>query len=111
MGTRFTDSFSVLHFAVGVLFYFLSINFWWSMGLHIAFEIVENSPGVVKLIDQSWIGQNVWPGGKKQPDSVLNSVGDTVYFALGWLVAYMICTKGKQSLKHAFTTKRPVCSG
>jgi hypothetical protein len=110
MGTRFTDSYSLLHFAVGILFYFLSVNFWWSVGLHVAFEIIENFPPVVKMIDNSWIGQNIWPGGKKFADAPINSVGDTVYFALGWILAFFVCTKGKQPLKNILSTHRPECS-
>jgi hypothetical protein len=87
MGNKFTDRFSLLHFATGVVAYFFGVPLLLWILLHIAFEILENMPEGVSFIDQNLF---FWPGGKKAPDSILNSIGDTFYATLGWLVAYWI---------------------
>jgi len=88
MGTTFADSYSLLHFAVGVVAYFVGIRWWVFLLLHILFEYVENTSQGVEFIDRnlSWF----WPGGKEQPDSLINSVGDTVFAMLGWMIAAFI---------------------
>ena len=30
-----------------------------------------------------------WPGGKRAPDSILNSVSDTIFGILGWIIAWL----------------------
>ena len=89
MGTYFVDKYSLLHFAVGILFRFFNINFTISLLLHILFEVVENSKQGVYFIDHYL---TFWPGGKQKSDSFINSVGDTVFFALGWFIANIIIT-------------------
>jgi len=89
MGIQFVDKYSLLHFAVGILFRFFNLNFTISLLLHILFEIIENSKYGVYFIDHFI---TFWPGGKRKSDSFINSVGDTVFFGLGWLIANMIIT-------------------
>jgi hypothetical protein len=84
MGTRLLDAYSLLHFAVGVIFRHFNISFFLSIVLHTLFEVVENTPQGVRFIDSNlWF----WPGGKKRPDTLINCVGDTLSFAAGWIAA------------------------
>ena len=87
MGTYFIDKYSLLHFAVGILFRFFNINFTISLLLHILFEVIENSKQGIYFIDHYL---TFWPGGKRKSDSLINSVGDTVFFSLGWFIANII---------------------
>lgn len=89
MGEYFIDKYSLLHFAVGILFRFFNINFTMSLLLHILFEIIENSKQGIYFIDHYL---TFWPGGKRKSDSFINSVGDTVFFSLGWFIANIIIT-------------------
>lgn len=66
--------------------YFWRAPLWFWFLLHTAFEVVENSPPGMEFINThlgAW-----WPGGKSHADAVENSVGDTVFAAMGWAVAY-----------------------
>ncbi len=86
MGESFMDKYSLLHFAMGILFRFIGVPFSYAIALHVLFEILENTPQGVKFIDTNAL-LRWWPGGKKKPDSVINSVGDTFFFCLGWWTA------------------------
>ena len=88
MGKLFTDRFSVLHFATGMFFYTLKIPFTESLILHILFEFVENSKKGIEFINTFL--KPIWPGGKDYSDSKLNSLGDTLFFMAGWIVAKSI---------------------
>jgi len=90
MGKDFADSYSLLHFAVGIVAYFFGLKWWVFLLLHILFEYLENTPQGVSFIDENL--SRVWPGGKEKPDTLLNSVGDTVFAMLGWFLAYFIHT-------------------
>ena len=87
MGTQFIDKYSYLHFAVGILFRFFNIPLSISVLLHILFEVVENTKVGITIIDTyiTW-----WPGGKEKADTLLNSIGDTFFFIVGWLSAHLI---------------------
>jgi len=86
MGELFTDNFSILHLAVGVIFYFWGITLTNSIIIHIIFEYLENLDFIMKINNSSgW-----WPGGKPSADKIINRVGDTFYFALGWLLSKYI---------------------
>ena len=67
-------------------------NFRFITGLiiHIIFEYVENTKTGMKVINKYFIGNSPlqWPGGKNRADKMINRVGDTVFFALGWITAY-----------------------
>lgn len=86
MGTKKFDQYSLLHFSVGVIFYFLGLNFKLSVILHIIFEITENTKTGMNISNtlNSCIGGKL---GKPYKDSFINSVSDTVFFSLGWIVA------------------------
>lgn len=87
MGKYFADQFSLLHFAVGIVVYFWGVPLIAWIGLHILFELIENSEWGMNIIN-NWFF--IWPGGKPYPDSALNITGDTLFAALGWLLAYYI---------------------
>lgn len=84
MGQAFTDKYSLLHFAVGIMAYYWDISFFMIMVLHTVFEWVENTKPGMWFIN-TYI--TMWPGGKPSADSLINSAGDTLYTAVGWLLA------------------------
>lgn len=87
MSQVFTDQFSLLHFASGVVAYYWGIPLGlWFIG-HALFELLEDTETGVRLINKLF--GKIWPGGgKKVPDSFLNSeLGDNFYAVLGWLFA------------------------
>ncbi len=86
MGKLFTDNFSILHLSVGIVFYFWGISLTNSILIHIIFEYLENLEPIMKITNStSW-----WPGGKPFADNLTNIIGDTFYFAIGWLIAKYI---------------------
>lgn len=87
MGKIIFDQFTLLHFSMGVIFYFwgMSLPVW--IILHILFEYLENTNYGIHFIN-TYI--NWWPGGKIYPDSFINMVGDTIGAILGWLCAYLL---------------------
>jgi hypothetical protein len=86
MGIHFTDQYSLLHFAVGIVSRYWNVSFLWFVALHTLFEFVENTPQGMNFINR-YIP--FWPGGKSHEDSILNRVGDTVYAGLGWMLAHI----------------------
>lgn len=88
MGLNFIDRFSLLHFAVGIVGYFLNINLIIWIILNILFEIIENTQFTIRIIDNYL--SSFCPGGKKYPDSIINSIGDILFATLGWIFAYLI---------------------
>jgi hypothetical protein len=86
MGGSFTDAYSLLHFATGVVarHWGAGLLFWTI--LHTLFEILENTKQGMYFIN-TYI--TAWPGGKSAADSLLNNIGDTVYAILGWIAADM----------------------
>lgn len=95
MGKLLLDQYSLLHFAVGIVVYFWGISLkTWIIG-HILFEYIENTPRGMQFINNNLNG--LWPGGKPEPDSFINStIGDNLIAALGWLFAYYIDNLGKK---------------
>ena len=86
MGEYFTDRFSKFHFASGFIFCLLGIPFSTSFIAHLVFEAIENEDFAIRITRElSW-----WPGGKRSKDTILNSLGDQVYFTLGWLISKYI---------------------
>lgn len=95
MGNLFLDQFSLLHFSVGVVAYFLTIKFEYWLLINLIFEFAENSPLGVTVLDNA-SGYFPWPGGKKRPDSLVNITGDIICAMLGWLAAYYLDKIGIQ---------------
>lgn len=87
MGTNIFDKYSIFHATVGMLMSLLGLEWYIVLILHTIFEIVENTHTAGKIIRKYlwW-----WPGGKVKPDSVLNTIGDTISVMLGWLVGYLL---------------------
>ena len=85
MGTRFFDAYSLLHLAVGVIFRHFSIGLHSSIAIHILFEWIENTSFGIRFINTYF--KEIWPGGKPYADNLLNSIGDTFFFTLGWILA------------------------
>jgi len=93
MGNKFIDQYSLLHFAVGIVVYFWDISLLSWFVLHTIFELIENTQQGIYFINNyiTW-----WPGGKPRPDSIINSIGDTIFSLLGWVIAYYTDQFGKQ---------------
>ena len=92
MGFKFIDQYTILHFATGVIAYFWYFKFWTAFSLHFLFEIVENTPMGMRFINQYFPknGPFRWPGDKTEPDSLLNSTGDQLFFVFGYLLSQWI---------------------
>ncbi len=84
MGKYFFDQYSILHMASGVLAFFWGLSFKQWFWLHILFEVVENTQYGMNFINNYL---TMWPGGKPEADSLLNSVGDQVFGMIGWIIA------------------------
>ena len=85
MGVHFTDKFSLLHLASGIVVYYWNMSFVALFIAHAAFELIENTETGMRFI-RRWF--KLWPGGKTHADSGLNQVGDQVYACLGWVIAH-----------------------
>ena len=86
MGIYFTDKFSLLHFANGIVAYFWGIPILVWFILNILYEWVENSSLGIKIINKI----KIWPGGKHKADTLVNRIGDQLYCLVGWIVAWYI---------------------
>ncbi|ARF10261.1 hypothetical protein Hokovirus_1_140 [Hokovirus HKV1] len=87
MGKNIYDKYSYLHFCTGSLAFYYNISLILWLILHILFEIIENSKKGIYFIDNYL---TIWPGGKKSSDSLINSISDTIFGILGWIVAYYV---------------------
>ena len=83
MGTYFLDQYSLLHFVSGILCRHLNISFTFLFIFHIIFEYIENSKKGMYVINNYL---KIWPGGKPNPDTFVNSVGDIISSLCGWWV-------------------------
>lgn len=87
MGLYFTDKYSLLHVAVGIVVYYWNMSFVAWFVIHLLFEYVENTVYGMKIINRF----SYWPGGKDHADSFINSMGDHFYALVGWVIAHIIC--------------------
>jgi hypothetical protein len=94
MGHRFADQFSLLHASAGVVAYFWSIPFFVAFICHTIFEIIENTQAGMLFI-QRYLSA-FWPGGKREPDAIINRIGDTVFFSAGWILAAWLNNLGTE---------------
>ena len=60
MGSYFTDKFSLLHFATGIIVYYWNMSFLLWFILHLLFEYIENTESGMNIINKI----HLWPGGK-----------------------------------------------
>ena len=89
MGDQLIDRYSLLHFAVGIVMYYLGFSLKYTVLLNVVFELVENTRCAMKITNTTgW-----WPGGKPKADSVTNMIGDVVFASLGWMVANAVNTR------------------
>ena len=105
MGKQLLDQYSLLHFSVGVIFYFWNVNFIDALMLHVIFEIIENTNIGIKLINQLFVGKGIfsWPGGKNELDTFINILGDNISFIFGWYIAKLLDDYGSKNgwyIKH-----------
>lgn len=84
MGVYFTDEYSLLHLATGIVAYYWGISFTAWFVAHAAFELIENTEYVMRVIRLI----TLWPGGKSRADTGLNSTGDQFYSCMGWGLAH-----------------------
>lgn len=92
MGLQLFDQYTLLHAASGVVAYFFTVPLRWWLFTHIAFELSENTPTGMRIINRF----SVWPGGKPHADSLTNMVGDTLGALAGWYLAAAVDSLGKQ---------------
>lgn len=83
----FLDQYSYLHFSTGIIAYFWGVNVYLWTILHLFYEILENLPVSIYIINH-YI--TLWPGGKSYPDPFINSIGDVLSGTVGWLSAYYL---------------------
>jgi hypothetical protein len=87
MGVKIVDQYSLLHFSTGCIAYFFGIKFINWIILHTIFEIIENSSQGIYFIDNYL---KFWPGGKKAPDNLKNSISDLIFTIIGYIMAYKL---------------------
>lgn len=83
MGIYWIDQFSLLHMAVGIIFYFWNVSWQMTLFLHIVYEWIENTEEGMLIINRLW----VWPGGKPYADTMTNRISDTLFCLIGWWIA------------------------
>jgi hypothetical protein len=88
MGNQFLDQYSLLHFASGIIAYYWNVSFVNWLIFHSFFEYYENTEFGMNVTNTFF--KNLWPGGKDRADSLTNSIGDTVFALLGWIIAYIL---------------------
>ena len=91
------NSFTFVHFLIGIFVGLLGVQFLLWLFLHIVFEFWESSTAPIggiaffatfDSIVKSTTGQRLWPPYKG--DSLVNSVLDTTAAMLGWVIGYGI---------------------
>ncbi len=92
MGSQWFDQYSLLHTATGILAYFWNMSFVTALVVHTLFEWLENTQKGMAFIRNF----TYWPGGKEKADSLRNSIGDTIAFAIGWGMSYGLDHYGNQ---------------
>ena len=88
MGKTFFDQYSLLHFASGIIAYYIGVGMPQWFLAHLAFELIENTEFGMRIINRL----PFWPGGKDYADAWINILGDNVFAALGHCFANMLNT-------------------
>jgi len=65
--------------------------------------MIENTPFGIRLINNQFAG--IWPGGKPKADDLLNIIGDTLAFVVGWASAYHLDTHGVAAQWYTYSRK------
>lgn len=100
MGIYFTDPFSLLHFATGIIVFFWGISFFHWFWIHFIYEVFTNTKIGIWFINDV---VQIFPGGKLNYDTLINSVGDQFYGLLGWIFAYCIVKLyGNEDVKNEY---------
>lgn len=86
MGIYFTDQFSLLHFASGIVAFFWKISLINWFILHLIYELITNTYFGIYFINN----YTFWPGGKLDYDTRINILGDQTWGLIGWTFAYFI---------------------
>ena len=86
MGINFTDQFSLLHFATGIIAFFWKISFLNWFIIHLIYEFFTNTSWGIYFINK----YTFWPGGKLDYDTIVNMIGDQFWSLFGWLFSYFI---------------------
>lgn len=84
MGKYLLDVYSILHFAVGILWHYMGFDIISLLLLHTIFEIIENSTVGMYIINTYF---KFWPGGKPSTDTLINSISDISISLVGWVLA------------------------
>ena len=92
MGNNYVDQYSLLHAAVGIILYFWNVSFGLTALIHTLFELGENTPLGMRLINTFFVGTMPfqWPGKKERADHPVNMVTDTIFCLLGWWIAQQV---------------------
>lgn len=95
MGVNYFDAYSPSHFFAGVTFYLIGIDFITGIILHTIYEIFTNYFLVKKGGYCIKIPFLKIADCKTKPDSIKNIIGDTISFALGFIIAQFIIKEPK----------------
>lgn len=109
MGIEIADTFSLLHFASGIIFYYWGMTLPLWILVNVVYEILENTV-MLKIIQKI----PNWPGGKNFSDSIVNSTADIVFSTLGWVFASMVDTyleSKKQNIEFNILFKQVLSHG
>ncbi len=87
MGKKVFDTFSLLHFAIGIIAYYWYIPLKLFAIITIIFELIENSTIGITFIKKY---MTFWPGSKFKADSFQNILSDIIITLLGWIFANYI---------------------
>ena len=83
MGKYFIDQYTLLHFTSGIVCRYLNLSFTFLLIFHIIFEYIENTKHGMYFINNYF---RLWPGGKYNSDTLINSTGDIIFSLIGWII-------------------------
>lgn len=97
MGSALFDTFSLLHFASGIIAYYWGINIKNWFIINIIYELVDNIfwKHMQKIPNL--------PGGKPERDYFINSVSDICFGLIGWLFAKLFDMQFDKNKNYSIT--------